>query len=756
MAIINGTAGDDNLVGTPGDDQINGFAGDDALIGQGGNDVLDAGDDHDSLRGGDGDDILLGGNGDDFLRGDDTGVGDDILDGGAGWDRATYAVGASAGVTVDLNIQGVAQNTGSKGLDTLIGIEHLSGTAFDDVLTGDAGDNWLWGGSNAMGLTGNDIIVAGDGNDLVEVGTGNHDLDGGIGIDSLSLWGNDTDITATGVTVSLLLQGGSQDTEQGMMILNGFENLSGSKYADSLTGDGGSNILAGDQGNDFLAGGGGSDILYGDGRLIVDTHDTGGSGPITFYADVNALDPISFASGDDTLDGGDGNDTLHGGGGSDTASYASASGEVVVSLISNSSSGAAGNDVLVSIENVTGSAFDDFIRGSAGNNVLDGGAGHDFMRGGDGSDTLLGGTGDDYMDGGVGNDVFDGGAGWDRVSFAVNAASGVTVDLNIAGVAQATGHGNDTLSGIEHLSGTKFDDVLTGDNGDNWLWGGSDSSGVTGNDTITANGGNDLVTVGTGNHLLSGGSGVDTLGTTNEADITAAGLTLSLALQGAAQASEQGSWNLSGFENLSGSLHDDNLSGDAGANLLAGSIGNDTLSGGDGDDILYGDGNVTVDTHGTGGSGPIVTYVDYQLIDPVSFVSGNDTLIGGKGDDLLVGGGGNDTLTGGQGKDLFLFGNGTGDDVITDMAKQDTIAIAGVPGVDDFGDLTIVTVGGNAVVSWGTTDSITLVGMKAKQVSASMFVFEDPTAPAAAAFAAASSDMGSGNMIYSGDPGFGS
>ncbi len=110
-----------------------------------------------SLRGGDGNDILLGGNDDDFLR--RRRHGDDILDGGAGWDRATYAVGATAGVTVDLNIQGVAQNTGSKGFDTLIGIEHLSGTVFDDLLTGDGGDNWIWGGSDGSGVTGNDTYL---------------------------------------------------------------------------------------------------------------------------------------------------------------------------------------------------------------------------------------------------------------------------------------------------------------------------------------------------------------------------------------------------------------------------------------------------------------------------------------------------------------------------------------------------------------------------------------------------------------------
>ena len=52
-------------------------------------------------------------------------------------------------------------------------------------------------------MTGDDILSGGGGNDLVQVGTGNHNADGGLGIDTLSLHGNGTDITAAGVTVSL-------------------------------------------------------------------------------------------------------------------------------------------------------------------------------------------------------------------------------------------------------------------------------------------------------------------------------------------------------------------------------------------------------------------------------------------------------------------------------------------------------------------------------------------------------------------------
>ena len=158
-----------------------------------------------------------------------------------------------------------------------------------------------------------------------------------------------------------------------------------------------------------------------------------------------------------------------------------------------------------------GSAFNDQLFGSIGANIFSGGEGHDFLRGGNGNDTLNGGADDDFLNGGVGDDVLNGGLGWDRAAYATGAVAGVTVNLNISRRGpEYRPQGFDTLIGIEHLSGTKFNDVLTGDGGDNWLWGGSDGSGVTGNDNISAGGGNDLVEVGTGTHTLAGGAGNDT------------------------------------------------------------------------------------------------------------------------------------------------------------------------------------------------------------------------------------------------------
>src|SRR6185503_19462432 len=106
-------------------------------------------------------------------------------------------------------------------------------------------------------------------------------------------------------------------------------------------------------------------------------------------------------------------------------------------------SGAAGDDTLVNMENFLGSAYNDFARGDGGANLLAGLAGHDFMRGQGGNDILKGGQDDDYLDGGQGDDILDGGAGFDRAAYSVSATAGVTVNLNIVGVAQATGQGND-------------------------------------------------------------------------------------------------------------------------------------------------------------------------------------------------------------------------------------------------------------------------------------------------------------------------
>ncbi|MCU1719881.1 beta strand repeat-containing protein, partial [Pseudomonas sp. 5P_5.1_Bac1] len=183
---------------------LTGTANADTLLGGSGNDTLNGGDGNDVLVGGAGNDSLYGGNGNDLLIG---GLGNDLLDGGAGIDTASYASATSA-VTVNLSTAG-QQNTVGAGLDTLVSIENLIGSDYNDTLTGDGGANRLEGG------LGNDTLNGGGGDDVLIGGRGDDTLTGGPGSDTF-LWqqgdiGHDvvTDFTpgTDHLDLSQLLQG---------------------------------------------------------------------------------------------------------------------------------------------------------------------------------------------------------------------------------------------------------------------------------------------------------------------------------------------------------------------------------------------------------------------------------------------------------------------------------------------------------------------------------------------------------------------
>ncbi len=168
--------------------------------------------------------------------------------------------------------------------------------------------------------------------------------------------------------------------------LDSIENLIGSAYDDTLSGDGGANVIDGGAGNDIISGGGGADTLNGE-------------------------------AGNDVIEGGTGADTIDGGTGNDTASYVNAGGTVAANLLAGTGTrGDATGDTFTDIENLIGSAFADALIGDGGANVIDGGAGNDDIIGVGGDDTLHGGAGNDYISGGSGADTLHGGAGGDRLS----------------------------------------------------------------------------------------------------------------------------------------------------------------------------------------------------------------------------------------------------------------------------------------------------------------------------------------------------
>jgi Ca2+-binding RTX toxin-like protein len=152
---------------------------------------------------------------------------------------------------------------------------------------------------------------------------------------------------------------------------------------------------------------------------------------------------------------------------------------------------------------LTGTSGDDVLVAGTGDNILNAGDGNDVLTAGPGNNELHGGAGNDLLYSGPGNDLLDGGTGIDTASYA-HATAGVTVDLSLIGAQNTIGAGSDTLTGIENLVGSNFNDTLTGDNNSNIITGG------LGNDVLNGGGGDDLLIGGLGNNTLTGGAGADT------------------------------------------------------------------------------------------------------------------------------------------------------------------------------------------------------------------------------------------------------
>ncbi|HEX9891923.1 MAG TPA: phosphodiester glycosidase family protein [Actinomycetota bacterium] len=284
-----------------------------------------------------------------------------------------------------------------------------------------------------------------------------------------------------------------------------------------------------------------------------------------------------------------------------------------------------------------------------------------------GNDVLCALGGDDVLEGGLGHDVIRGGGGTDTASYA-GASGGVTVDLSETGP-QDTGAGTDTLAGIENLTGSPRNDVLTG------------------------NGGPNVLTGGPGNDILTGGGGTDTA---SYADASG-GVTVDLSETGP-QDTGAGTDTLGGIENLTGSPQDDVLTGNGGPNVLIGGEGGDSLTGGAGTDTAsYASSTIPVQASLAAGSATSGAWTD--TLDGIENLiggsagdtltgsdagnrleggPGSDTLAGLGGNDLLIGGDGDDTLDGGDGHDRLLgeggsdhLAGGGGDDDLTGGSASD-------------------------------------------------------------------------------------
>jgi len=685
------------------------------------------------------DDHLIGGNPlFDYLEWYTGNQGNDTIDGGSGTaDTVIYEpeeeIGAynfnlgrveygTMGIIVNLST-GVARDTFGD-TDTLINIDHIRGTRFDDVVIGSEEDNAFWG------LAGNDTFNGGAGEDIIHYGEDY--LRGGT----------------AGVTVNLFNQIGIDGHGHTDTLID-IEHVHATAQNDFLTGNNVGNRLFGEDGNDTLVGHGGQDVLVG------------GAGN----------DSMRGGDDNDELVGDEGNDTMDGGEGHDIVRYRDDAAGISADLLSGRvTDGHGDTDILIGIEGVHGSDFGDTLSGDGdanefsgfdGNDLIEGRTGADTMLGGDGQDTLRGGAQNDEIWGQGGNDTIDGGDGFDLARYR-DSTAGVNANLT-TGQAQDGLGGTDTLVGIEGLHGSENGDTLRGDAGGNELsgFGGDDLlDGLGGSDTLLGGGGRDTLLGGSDNDELWGEGGDDTIDGRGGFDLaryrnSTSGVIADLNA-GSAQDGFGGTDTLIGIEGLHGSDFGDVLRGDGAGNELSGFDGNDTLQGlggddtmlggagndnlqgGGGDDELWGqDGNDTID----GGAGnDLVRYrndaagVNVNLgtstardgagntdvLLNIEYVDGSehgDTITGGSRDNRLFGYGGNDTLSGGGGADTIRggYGNdsisgGEGNDELWGEQGNDTIS--GGAGIDlvryraATGGVTVDLNAGQALDGWGTQDSL--------------------------------------------------
>ena len=552
------------------------------------------------LKGGQGNDTLVGSLNTDKTLGDSLYGGSDMAgSGSSGSDTADYSsFGTTNYLTVNmatLNANGsytVTIGTGADAQkDSLFKIANLKGSQGNDNITGDASANSLSGGD------GLDTLKGGDGNDTLNGDAGDDTLIGGAGQDSfVGGTGNNTvsyEDSSTGVKASLAnASSNTNDAAGDTYIANSIQNLIGTGLADTLAGDGNANRLEGSNGNDNLNGDAGNDILLGG-------------------ADNDSLDG---GLGDDNLDGGLGDDILIGGAGADVFT------------------GGAGSDTVDYSGVTTGTSFTIAVLGTGGPSAGTEAVGDvinqdvEIIKGA-GVNTTFRAGGRTNLTTYVGD-----GSKTNTVSY-VNVTGPTGVSVNLANPSSNTGSAlNDRYTNIQNLTGSNFNDSLTGDSSSNLIDGG------TGDDVVYASTGADTLSGGTNTAVAFTLATMTYTGdTVNFSTVTANAVTIDLSNTLTAQnIGGTNSVQLSGFENIIGSDLGDSLTGDGSANVIDGRAGNDTLIGG----------------------------------------GGNDTLLGGLGDDSLNGGTGSDILFGGAGADTFNGGDGT------DTVSYANVIAAGSSGVD--------------------------------------------------------------------------
>ena len=403
--------------------------------------------------------------------------------------------------------------------------------------------------------------------------------------------------------------------------------------------------------------------------------------------------------------------------GSDTVSYINGTAGVIASLTAPATNtGFALGDTYTSIENLTGSSFNDTLTGDVGANILTGGAGTDTLSGLGGNDTYI-------------VNLTAAGTLEDTVTEAANAGTdGIVLEGTTGSAASIT-----LAADLENLDGSRTGTRainLTGNTVANTIKGNAAANiitGAAGADNMDGGDGSDLYVIAAVADYATGEVISDTGTTSSAADelrytgTAAASLVLNAQLSGVERivvgtgtgqppvTTGTGAINV----NAAAVLYGLTVTGNAGANNIVGTAfadtitandGNDTLNGGAGADTM--DGGAGNDTYVVDNAGDLIveaaaggtdlvqvaiaaaggTYAvgaqieNAALTNTVAFnLTGNtvaNTLTGNAANNVLDGGAGVDTLIGLAGNDSYIV------DLTTAGALQDTVTEAANAGTD--------------------------------------------------------------------------
>ncbi|MBU1657471.1 tandem-95 repeat protein, partial [bacterium] len=443
---------------------------------------------------------------------------------------------------------------------------------------------------------------------------------------------------------------------------------------------------------------------------------------------TDGIDTINALGGNDRIDGSAGADHINGGDGYDMVDYRDSNEGVNVNLATGEGSGGtAEGDTYESVEKVYGSSHDDTIVGrddvggdligNEGNDTIIAGDSGNWLHGGAGDDTLNGGAGDDRIRTGEGADFVDGGAGIDTLDYG---DSDEAVNVNLATGEMSGGYAQgDTVSNVEKVIGSEYNDTITGTDGvdqllggdgddtlkggagNDWLW----EQGSTGNDTAVYDGNYEDFTItfdGSNysvkdNNITDGDEGQDRLNGVET-------------IQFADGIYDVASGEFTSFNDAPDAVDDIGTAG--GVSITEADIGY-TAQGTDGDDSrIAGSNTLNSQIDGLDGNDKLVGFAGADVIDGGA---GNDTMYGGDNNDVMYGGDGNDYITGQNNDDIMI--GGAGDDSIIGGAGNDIAVYEG-----NFADYTVEVVGSSYI---RVTDNDGSEGVDKVYTSTEQIVFAD-------------------------------